>query len=191
MSKKHKRPNRQGQRPHRINHGAPPGALIGEEQGAGPQLWAMAFDEEGFEERELARLDEALPMKERWKVLWLHVGGEGHAGVLRQAGELFGVHRLALEDVLHVHQRPKIEEYEDNLFFVFRVLEKGLPVQSSQFCVFLQPGMVITFDTGLTKPAETLRERIRQGRGRIRSMGADFLAYRASGCRYRLLLSRA
>lgn len=36
--------------------------------------------------------------------------------------ELFGLHRLAIEDAVHAHQRPKVERYDDTLFAVFKTV---------------------------------------------------------------------
>jgi Mg2+ and Co2+ transporter CorA len=55
-----------------------------------------------------------------WDVIWVHVTGLENQEKIREIGELFGLHLLALEDVVSLGQRPKVEEYEDNLFLVMQ-----------------------------------------------------------------------
>jgi magnesium transporter len=111
-------------------------------------------------------------------VLWVDVDGLGDVDAIRQIGEIFGLHPLALEDVINGHQRPKVEQYEGYLFIVARMasLEGGLATE--QLGMFLGKDYVVTFQELL--PGDTLepvRGRLRNAVGRIRAAGPDYLAY--------------
>lgn len=110
-------------------------------------------------------------------VLWLNVDGLGDAATIETLGNLFHFHRLALEDVVNEHQRPKVDDYGEYLFIVVRMVHGLEQVTSEQLAIFLGPNYVVTFQ-GL--PGDSLgpvRERLRQASGKIRDYGPDYLAY--------------
>ncbi len=108
---------------------------------------------------------------------WLDVVGAGTPETLRGIGERYGLHPLALEDVAHVHQRPKVEPYGDHLFIVLRLPRPGDTLAVEQISMFLGRGWVITFQEKSGDCFEPVRQRIRLGKGRVRQAGADYLAY--------------
>jgi magnesium transporter len=116
-------------------------------------------------------------IRERFPVVWVNVNGLGDADVARGIGDLFGLHTLALEDVLNVHQRPKVEEYDRELFLVTRMPRTGISTDTEQVSLFLGDGFLVTFQEEPGDCLGPVRERIRQGRPRIRSGGPDYLAY--------------
>jgi magnesium transporter len=102
----------------------------------------------------------------------------GDAKVISTIGNLFGLHQLALEDVVNVHQRAKVEDYPDHLFIVARMVERNECLLTEQVTMFLGQDYVITFQERPGKDCiEPVRERIRKGKGRLRTLAADSLAY--------------
>ena len=108
-------------------------------------------------------------------VLWLDVCGLSDPSVVRAIGDRFGIHSLALEDVLNVPQRPKVEWYGDHLLVVLR--EIRYPEPPEQMAFLLADRVVVSFQERPGDAFELVRERLRQGKGRIRAEGADFLLY--------------
>jgi magnesium transporter len=92
-------------------------------------------------------------------------------------GAAFGLHRLWLEDVINVHQRPKVEHHGDVRFVVVRAIEGEGPAETDQISLFLGPGFVITFQERHGDGWDEVRARIRRGTFRIRQSGPDYLAY--------------
>jgi len=138
----------------------------------------MAWSDGTFLEKESARVDDLEELIKEWPLVWVNVDGLGDAETLRKLGEIFGIHKLALEDVIHVHQRSKVEDYEDHLFIVARMLfDADEKVRTEQISIFLSEGKVLTFQERKGDCLEPVRERIRKGKGRIRGAGADYLAY--------------
>jgi len=113
----------------------------------------------------------------RGPVTWVDVDGLGDAATVARLAEIFGLHPLAVEDVVHVHQRAKVEDYEDHLFIVARMVSRGDRVDTEQIAMFLGRNYVLTFQERPGDCLEPVRERLRRRRGRIRSAGADYLAY--------------
>ncbi len=90
---------------------------------------------------------------------------------------MFNLHGLALEDVVNVHQRPKVEEYADHAFIVTRMIQAGLPPTTEQVSMFLGEGFLLTFQERPGDCFDPVRARLRSSRGQIRDRQADYLAY--------------
>jgi len=137
----------------------------------------MEYDAERVEEWHAASLDEALARREGRGVTWIDVIGLNDVDLIRQLGEVFGLHPLALEDVLNTGQRPKVEVFDDHLFVVLRLLHAGPEVESEQISMFVGEGFLLTIQEIPRDVFDGVRDRIRHGLGRIRRSGSDYLAY--------------
>ncbi|MEW5763345.1 MAG: magnesium/cobalt transporter CorA [Acidobacteriota bacterium] len=158
--------------------GAPPGTLVADPSAPKPLLHIVAYGPDGFREVETEDPEALAAYIGKWPALWVHVEGLGDAQVIGRLGSLFNLHQLALEDVLHTHQRPKVEQYPDSVYVVVRPLVLNDRLESEQMSLFLGKGFVVSFQERRGEgPDDPVRERIRLGAGRIRSEGTDFLAY--------------
>ncbi|MFN8179337.1 MAG: magnesium/cobalt transporter CorA [bacterium] len=159
--------------------GTPPGQLHATPSAAQAVVRAFAYGPAGFEERRSAGLEEIAALRARHPVVWIDVAGTGDTETIAKLGDALGLHRLALEDVVHLDQRPKIEEYAQVLFIVARMQTAQRGAEGEQLSVFLGDGFVATFQEQASDGdcLDSVRERIRQGRPRIREGGAAFLAY--------------
>lgn len=157
--------------------GSRPGLVVPSKEASNPVVSIMAYGPQSLIETE-ANLDEISELKDRHAVLWINIVGLGDADLILRLGELFGLHRLALEDVVNTHQRPKVEEFKDHLFIVARMLHTEGSVETEQVSMFLGKGFVLTLQERPGDCFETVRERIRRGKGsRIRDEGSDYLCY--------------
>lgn len=162
----------------RILPGAEPGTIVTDPSSPRPVVRLFSYGPEAVEEREIASVAQLKEFTGKRPVTWIDVEGLGDDATLRHIGEIFRLHPLALEDVVHVHQRAKVEQYGNHLFIVARMLSIADEVETEQISLFLGRDFVLTFQEG--KPGDCLdpvRERIRKGSGRIRSAGSDYLAY--------------
>ncbi len=157
--------------------GSSPGTLIADPGARRPVVRVIGYGTADLEESEAASLDDIARIRGKWPVTWVNVDGLGDLEFLRALGEMFGLHRLALEDVVNVHQRPKVEEYEDHLFIVSRMVAVNDPPHTEQIAMFLGDGYLLTFQERSGDCFDPVRERIRRHRGQIREVGADYLAY--------------
>jgi len=136
------------------------------------------YDADSLREKQVSTLEECFPFRDQSTVTWINVNGLQDVDVLRRLGSHYGLHPLALEDVLNTGQRPKLEEFDDHCFVVLKEVRldpEGLEVE--QMSLFLGKGWVITLQERPGDPFDPVRERIRGAKGRIRKMGADYLAY--------------
>lgn len=158
--------------------GSSPGLLRPTEAGARPaRVTLLAYGPDDFEERQITDLDTLRPACERWPVVWVNVDGIEDVGVIRTMGEIFGLHRLSVEDLVNAPQRPKVEDYGEYLFVVLQMASYGTSIELEQMGLFLGHGFVLTFQESPGDPLDPVRQRIRDRIGRIRSAGPDYLAY--------------
>ena len=174
----------------RIRPGAPPGTLVAVESSGPPVIEVRTFGRAGLEEQRVATIDEALARLVPGAVTWINIDGLGDSAVFERLGERLGLHPLALEDVLNVPQRPKVERFDKHIFIVLRTmrLEKppatgpaaslGAVIVDEQISVFFGADWVVTIQERSDGDCfESVRAAVRQGRGRVREAGADYLAY--------------
>jgi magnesium transporter len=143
------------------------------------RLALITWSRTGFTEDRVEGVEEALAKIVPGHVTWINVDGLGDPKALARLGEHFGLHPLALEDVLNVPQRPKVERYDKHMFVVMRTMRIGDgEVVEEQVSLFFGHGWLITIQERSDGDCfGAVREAIRQGRGRVREAGADYTAY--------------
>jgi magnesium transporter len=113
-------------------------------------------------------------------VTWINIDGLHQIEILEKIGECYGLHPLVLEDILNTDQRPKMEDYGDYIYIVLKMLDQGNnsnEIVTEQISLILGPNFVFSFQEKEGDVFDPIRERIRNGKGRIRKMGGDYLAY--------------
>jgi magnesium transporter len=162
----------------RSEAGASPGSLVVDPDALQPSVTVMGYGPEGeCHEGAVENPSDLALLKERWPVIWVDVSGLGDVSTLETIGNVFGLHPLALEDVVHAWQRPKAEPYTDHVFLVGRMPPHHGDADE-QLSLFLGKGWVVTFQERPGDVFGSVRNRVRhRGTGRIRNMGADYLAY--------------
>ena len=165
-----------------VKAGMPPGSLvhIGETPAQAVSIELIGYDPATFEEQRFQTVDDCLPHLERSGITWVNVEGVHDVEIIRHLGERFALHPLVLEDIVNTVQRPKIEDYDSYLFIVLRMLKPtgGGEFTSEQLSMILGPSYLFTFQEGIQGDVfDTVRERIRNGKGKSRGMGEDYLAY--------------
>jgi len=161
-----------------VTPGSPPGQLVARDGAGQARLRILAYGPDGIEEREASRVEDVQQTIGRWPTTWIDVQGVADVETVSALGDLLGLHRLALEDVVNLGQRAKVDDYETYLFIVARApTPVDDPAHSEQISMFVGPGYVVTFQEREGDPFDGVRERIRAGKGRIRSSGPDYLTY--------------
>jgi magnesium transporter len=162
--------------------GTMPGSLIfiGNRKMEKSEIRMMLYSREHFIEKEVESLDEIPETVPADSVLWVNLYGLQDTGLIEKAGERFSIGPLELEDILNTDQRPKLTENQKNLLFILKVLDYRKEVSrvtGDQVSILLGKNTVVTFQEKRGHYFDPVRERIRNSRGRIRTMGADYLAY--------------
>ena len=162
--------------------GLPPGSLVrvGEEVIARSSISLFVYNSEEMTETALGDLSHFQLADPGKYISWLDIDGLDDDKVINAVGEQFSLHPLLLEDVLNFDQRPKVEEYQDTLFVVVKMLtmdEETGGIHSEQVSFVLGKGFVITFQEKPGDILDPIRDRIRHKTGRVRKMGAAYLLY--------------
>lgn len=162
--------------------GLPPGTIVhvGEKRHEPTKLSVINYDSASFEEKEVNTVEEAFSLRGKSTVTWLNVSGVHQPEIIEQVGTHFGVHPLVLEDIANTEQRPKMEDFDDYIYVVLKMLRfdvKEKETQAEQVSLIFGRGFTISFQEKEGDVFDTIRDRLRNNKGRIRKMGADYLAY--------------
>ncbi len=157
--------------------GTSPGTIHVDPNAPKPVIRVEAYGPAGLVEHRVGDPQELRGLLGKQPVVWVNVDGLGDAATLEQIAQTFGLHRLALEDVVSLGQRPKVEVYDEHLFIVLRMANPADPEHGEQLSMFVGAGYVLTFQEIAGDCFDGVRQRIRAGQGRIRHSGPDYLAY--------------
>jgi magnesium transporter len=163
----------------RVRPGTPPGTLVAAESAEPTKVSVLTWNRTSASFQDVPSVDAALALVAPGSTTWINVDGLGDVGALAKLGERFGLHPLALEDVLNVPQRPKVERYDKHLFVILRTMRlvEG-SIQEEQISLFFGADWLITVQERSDGDCfGTVRDAIRSGRGRVREAGADYVAY--------------
>jgi len=162
--------------------GAPPGSLVhvGDTLTEKPTLWAVRYRDGEFQEVQDASQQVCETARDGPGVKWINLDGLHETSLVESLAQSYGIHALVAEDILNTSHRPKFEEYDGYAYMVLRVLywqtDTGTVAQE-QLSVVLGREFVLTFQERASGVLAPVLERVRHARGRIRSRGADYLAY--------------
>lgn len=162
--------------------GTSPGLITGPTAGTAgaPRIRLISYNAETFFETDVASAEQCRAHLEQDLPTWIHVQGDVSPETLHSLGTTFGLHTLALEDIIHTGQRPKVDFYDNHVFVVavHPVTTNGVP-GFAQVGLFLGNDWIVSFHSGNDDPFEPVRQRLRTGAaaGRIRTRGSDYLFY--------------
>lgn len=159
-----------------------PGSVIfvGSQKVDQARVTVMDYDQGNLRELELEKVAEGERFKKTESVTWINVDGVHDTDLIKEIGNSFDLHPLILEDIVHTGQRPRMEEYDDCLFLVVKMLrfdQEQEQVIGEQLSMVLGSTFLLTFQEQPGDTFEPVRERIRRQRGRVRGGGIDYLAY--------------
>ncbi|MGI8922694.1 MAG: magnesium/cobalt transporter CorA [Fimbriimonadales bacterium] len=160
-----------------IEVGTPPGTLLAPPDALSTSITAISYGKAAVEEYSIGNPSELAGLREGPGVLWVDVHGLADMSAIQQIGDAFGLHDLALEDVLNLHQRAKIEYYEDHYFIVVHAVDYQESLEIEQLSLFLGPNFVLTFQPTQIACLDPLHERLRKRQDKIYLNGSDYLAY--------------
>jgi len=163
--------------------GLPPGSMvhIGEQKTDAMKFSVLDYDEQNCSETTLTQIEQCFVYRDKPSITWVDVEGVHDIQALEKLGHCFGLHPLVMEDIFNTDQRPKIEDYGDYLYIVLRMLTNGSEsgeISSEQVSLILGENFVLSIQEGAKGDVfEPVRTRIRNSKGQIRRLGADYLAY--------------
>ena len=162
--------------------GLPPGSLVyvGEERTEPIRITIIDYDETHLHETEVQTVEECLPYTHTETVTWIHIKGIHEPKIIEEIGRHFEVNSLVLEDMMSPNHLPKIEIHDDHVFIILKSLDynvASLSVLKEQISLIIGKNFVISLQENREELFESIQNRLRKTQGRIRNMGADYLAY--------------
>ncbi|MDB9418333.1 magnesium/cobalt transporter CorA [Microcystis aeruginosa] len=161
--------------------GSEPGTLIIEPDAKPSRIILIDYDEDNAVRKVDITPNACAPYIGTNTVSWMDIQGLGSETVLKQVGEIFNLHPLLLEDVVNVPQRPKLEDYNNQLLVIsqmVRLKEDESGFDTEQVSFVLGKRYLLSFqEEELQDCFEIVRDRIRTSQGRVRKSGADYLTY--------------
>lgn len=165
-----------------------PGTVDSDPEARPTTIRVIAYGPDALRDVAVTSVDEIAALCGKYPVIWVNVDGLRDAHLISQIGELFKIHPLTLEDMVHRHQRPKVEQYDEYLFAVVRMADEppsAAPGEASdsdevyweQVSVLWGDKFVITVQERPGDCLKPVRRRIFDNLGRVRRMGADYLGY--------------
>jgi len=172
--KKHKRKSKLG---------LAPGSLVftGQQKMAQVDISVLHFNEDQFEENQPKSIEETISIIKTFKgVTWINIDGLHDEKSIEEICTYLDVHKLSMEDILSVNQRPKLEEYPDYLQAFIKMItinQDDETIDYEQISFILKGNILVTFQEKTGDIFDSVRKRIKEAKGFIRKRGADYLLY--------------
>lgn len=162
--------------------GLPPGTLVhvGDKPSGPVKLSVIHYDEQSIVEYESTDLAACLTSMQQPGVTWLNVAGLDDLDLIQQLGQALALHPLVQEDLVNTAQRPKVEDYSEYVFVVLKMLEYDRAegdVLVEQVSLVLGTDYLVSFQEDESDVFDSVRTRLRNGAGKLRKSGPDYLAY--------------
>ena len=157
--------------------GSSPGTLVKQEDALRPTFHLMNYSIDLIDEVEITNLEDVPPHDQDTEITWLNVDGIGDTDMLQSLGSRFDLHPLALADAVNLHQRSKIEYYDDIILVVARMPDKKELTKTEQISLFIGQHFLLTIQERSGDHFDPIRDRLHQPGSKIRSRGSDYLAY--------------
>ena len=162
--------------------GLSPGTLVhvGERKVEDTKISIMDYDEANLREMTVDTIENCGQFMETDSVSWINISGIHDVDMIQKLGTCFNLHSLVLEDILNTEQRPKMDDFDD---YILLILKMAYPdadhqvIQYEQISLIIGPNYVISLQEVEKDVFDSVRERIRKGKGRIRRSGSDYLSH--------------
>lgn len=162
------------------NIGLPPGTLVynGKVTNERVKITLIEYNDTEFFEREFFDLSECMSHVKPNMIKWINVEGIHRTELIETMGKHYDIHPLTLEDIVHVDQRSKYEEYDNYVLSIMKMISFDTEIHAEQLSLILLDQTVLSFQEPHGGDAfNIIRTRLRQAKGRVRKMGADYLFY--------------
>lgn len=170
-----------GVKEHFHQSGTIPGTIIVDENSKPPSIFLIDYNQTDLIHKQISYPEECINYLDTNSVSWVDVQGLGNQDILQRLGQSFDLHPLILEDIVNMVERPKIEDYEDQLVIIAHMV---VPNNNNGSFYGEQVSLVLGKYYVLTVQEEPehdcfdgVRTRIDKSKGIIRRQGSDYLAY--------------
>jgi len=161
--------------------GTMPGTLRIAHDASAPQISLIDYDANNWLRADYITPEECREHLDTESVSWVDIGGTGDTEIFQKLGDVFTLHPLILEDIVNIPQRPKLEEYEDQLLIITQMAtlkpnRRGFWLEQVSF-ILSKHYLLSVQEEDEVDCFDSIRDRLKQDKGSLRKCGADFLAY--------------
>jgi len=162
--------------------GLSPGSMVhvGEKYSGDIRIGLMSYSSDFFHASEHNRIEDCYNYLDSDRLTWINIDGLHDTGIIEKIGIKLQIHSLILEDILNTYQRPKIEFFKDHAVIILKMIsyneDKG-EIESEQISIIAGHGYIISFQERQGDVFDPLRERLKKGKGMLRSLGSEYLVY--------------
>lgn len=154
--------------------------FVGNQKEENTRIRLIGYDENELEEVALETINELENYISKYKRLWINIDGLHDVELVGKVGELFGIHTLILEDIVNTDQRPRVDIEEHYIFTSIKMMflnKEKHQLEAEQISMYLLKNVLITFQEKQGDIFESVRERLRHKKGRVRNYSATYLKY--------------
>ena len=153
--------------------------FIGDQYLDETSIQLFVYDKNEYLEKRDLNVDQIVDFKDPGKVYWLNIHGLHDVNIIQSTCQKMNIHKLVIQDILDTTQRPKLQEFEDYLFFSIKstLPQEGDQIKTEQISFILGRNYVMSFQEKKGDHFEHIRQRIREYKGISRLRGPDFLLY--------------
>jgi len=153
--------------------------FIGDQYLDKSSIQLFVYDKNEYVEEKEIVADDITGFNDGGKVYWLNIHGIHDVDVIQTICQRMNIHKLVIQDILDTTQRPKLQEFDDYLFFSVKspLPQKNEHLEHEQISFILGSNYVMSFQEKKGDHFEHIRQRIREYKGISRERSADFLLY--------------
>jgi magnesium transporter len=154
-----------------------PGTIIVPEGALPPLVRVTSYGPDQLVDNKNATVDQIRDLRGKYPVMWIEVVGLGDPKLIDELGQLLGIHQLALEDMVSIPQRSKVEDFPTHLFAVTQIPTYDNDLFTEQLSVFVGKGWLLSWRERPGNCFDIIRKRLQVVRGTTRSSDEDYLFY--------------
>ena len=152
---------------------------VGSKETIETKLDVIDYNAHTYERFTSDSIEDAFKFEAEDRITWFNIDGLSNTEEIVKLGKYYELHPLIIEDIVNTNQRPKIDEYQDYFFIVAKMLyrNKEGTLENEHISIVLGKNYVLSFQEAGGDVFDGVRQRLSGAKGRIRSRGADYLAF--------------
>jgi magnesium transporter len=158
---------------------------IGRKESTETKLEVIDYNKETFERYTSSNPEDAFNFENEAKITWINIDGLSNTREIEKVGKYYELHPLILEDIVNTNQRPKVDEFDDYIFLVVKMLyfpkdatgKNNGSLINEHISMVVGKDYVLTFQEADGDVFEGIRDRLAKAKGRIRNHGTDYLLF--------------
>ncbi|PNR90674.1 hypothetical protein HWHPT5561_09280 [Petrotoga sp. HWH.PT.55.6.1] len=159
--------------------GKPPGELIytGKLEPINAIINVFSYDQHSYDIFENVGFD-LIKTLDKNKIHWIDFENVSDSNKLKAIGEIFGIHKLTLEDIINVNQRTKVEFYDSYTFLVIKIIsDSNEKLEFRQLSIIIKENIVISFSEEKNFATNLLKTQLKTDAGEIRNKDVGYLTF--------------